>query len=252
MRSLLRLPTFQAHQEGTTSVSFSPDGAWLASGGYDCSVRLWDVETGKQKQTCPGHRRGHVAFSPDGRILVSCGLHREAIIYDTSSWQERQTLLGTSTAWGASFTPDGGRLAIIQPKMPVQLWDTQAWRVVEQIETGHPYLYALAFAPFGSLLALAFPEEGIVRILNRGFTQEIAAFSAHQPYTYGMAFAPDGTMLATAGADKTVRIWKTLDWRLEEEIVGSYPQLCVAFSPDGQCVAMGSLNGTITISSVQV
>ena len=34
------------HQGTVCSVSFSPDGTMLASGGYDRAVRIWDVQTG--------------------------------------------------------------------------------------------------------------------------------------------------------------------------------------------------------------
>ena len=56
-------------------MSFSPDGKQVASGGYDKSVKLWNLEEG----TCESRLSWHqvqvrcVAFSPDDLSIASCG-----------------------------------------------------------------------------------------------------------------------------------------------------------------------------------
>jgi WD40 repeat protein len=57
------------------AVAFSADGATLAAGCSDGTIRLWDTASGELRQTLSGHvgalRR--VAFTPDGRTLASLG-----------------------------------------------------------------------------------------------------------------------------------------------------------------------------------
>jgi WD40 repeat protein len=55
------------------SLAFSPDSKWLATGGVDHSVRIWNVITGAEMQTLRGHARpvDWVTFSPDGRQVLS-------------------------------------------------------------------------------------------------------------------------------------------------------------------------------------
>jgi WD40 repeat protein len=69
---------FGAHERGSNSLAFSPDGRLLASGGGD-QIFVWDVLGRQIKKTFQIPETGnsfeaeHLAFSPDGRLLASGG-----------------------------------------------------------------------------------------------------------------------------------------------------------------------------------
>jgi len=67
--------TLKGHAAQVNTVAFSPDGKTLASGSYDNTVRLWDVQTRQELATLKGHDAyvSSVAFSPDGKTLASGG-----------------------------------------------------------------------------------------------------------------------------------------------------------------------------------
>ena len=54
---------------------FSPDGKRFLSASDDETVRLWEVETGKELGRWKGHVGdvGAVAISPDGKFALSGG-----------------------------------------------------------------------------------------------------------------------------------------------------------------------------------
>jgi striatin 1/3/4 len=71
--------TMLAHPSAISSISLSPDGRELVSGGHDASLRFWSLETRSCTQEITSHRlmRGEgvcdVVWSQDGRWVVSAG-----------------------------------------------------------------------------------------------------------------------------------------------------------------------------------
>lgn len=70
---------FSGHVTFVRSVTFSPSGYFLASGGGnrfgadDCSTRVWDLRKGNEVRQYRGQYYGvvAVAFSPSGKFLAS-------------------------------------------------------------------------------------------------------------------------------------------------------------------------------------
>jgi len=69
-RPRLAMLTVKGHAAPLTSVSFSPNGEFIATGSRDGTTRLWSFDNGKEiaklASTGPVWQ---VAFSPDGAIL---------------------------------------------------------------------------------------------------------------------------------------------------------------------------------------
>ena len=83
------------------AVAAAPDGSWLASGGHDGAVRIWDVATGRERAKLTGHTGpvAAVAVAPDGSWLASCGRDRKVRIWDVATGRERATLKQPAAGW---------------------------------------------------------------------------------------------------------------------------------------------------------
>src|SRR5262249_47299330 len=88
--------TLKGHRGYVWRVAFSPDGRYLATGSWDSTVKVWDLEAPESAE--PVTLRGHagnilgLAFSPDGRRLASgSGFkgHGEVMVWDATLWQNK-------------------------------------------------------------------------------------------------------------------------------------------------------------------
>lgn len=74
----------KGHTDYIRAYDFSKDSKFVASGGFDNLVILWEVESGKQIRTYAGHteRIRSIYFSPDQTQILTLGADNKIIIFE--------------------------------------------------------------------------------------------------------------------------------------------------------------------------
>ena len=231
------------------SVSFSPDGQTLASGGWDRAVHLWDVGTGEPLKILIGHTEGvsSVSFSPDGQTLASGGYDSTVRLWNVRTGALRKTLTGhTGSVYSVSFSPDGQTLASGGYDSTVRLWNVRTGALRKTL-TGHTRkVLGISFSPNGTLASSG--DDGI-RLWDTHNDERPLGVPC-KPMG-APVFSPEGGFLTVPDGFSRVLL---MDFAVAEawDPLGYHPGLpqVVAFSPDNTTIASGSQGGTILLWDV--
>ena len=191
------------HSDPAHTLSFSPNGSWLALGSYDGTVRLWDSAAGAPIATLKGHSDYvmSLSFSPDGSQLASGSDDKTVRLWDGATGSPIATLKGHSHyVTSLSFSPDGSWLALGSYDMTVKLQDGATGVPITTLEGHSDSVRSLSFSPDGSGLVSGSYDETV--ILWDGATgAPIATLGGHSDFVRSLSFSPDGDMPKGRGCD---------------------------------------------------
>lgn len=235
---------WQADLKGSLwSVSFSPDGQLIATGGYDKTVAILDL-SGKLKTRLKGHKAwiSSISFSPDGKLIATSGADHTAKLWKLSG-KLLATLKGhKDVVYRVSFSPDGQMIATGAWDGTIRLWDLSGHQV-KQWQTKQGEISGLSFSLSGKQLATA-DKSGVVKFWDLSGKQQLEFFS-YQSGVNSLSFSPKENYLATGGMDGTVRLWDLQGRQIAEFNTEKGAVLDIKFSPDGKSIIAGGDNGIV-------
>jgi len=126
------LRSLQIESDKIMSVTFSPNGAMLATATAGGTARIWSKDG--TPLSILKHTSGltNISFSPDSQMLLSASTDKMVRLWNIDGTL-LQTLKGNKDAvWSASFSPDGKAIASASADGTVMLWNFNLEDLLQQ------------------------------------------------------------------------------------------------------------------------
>ena len=255
------------HTKSANAVAFSPDNRWLASGGKDNVIKIWDLATGNILRTLYGHTSNvnALAVSSDGKLLASGSgdindkrdlgtftvggvvggaADNTVRVWSVQTGEQLQILRGHELPVGAvAFSNDGHSLTSVSGDA-VKVWDVSAGTALSSQKTkyGKSGMEKLnSLDSLGCLFGCG----------DKQRKQEEQRLKNFKLSASKVAVSSNGQVAAFGQPDKAVKIYDAQSGReLRELPFKAIPEAensSLAFSADGRLVAFSKSNEAVGV-----
>jgi WD40 repeat protein len=251
-----QLKTSMSHGSNVSSIAFSPDGRMILTGSYDCSLRLWELETGRELRRLIGHEKGvdEAAFLGGGKTCVSMSTlsgDKTIRFWDLDSGSAYKTIALNKDDFNQQFalSPDGATIAYPTRAGDrdhyLSFLDARTFRTVRGFKTLED-MGTTAFTPDGRLLLATHgtATDSTVYLFDPSSGKALRSLGkVRDAVVSTLAVSPDG-LTAFIGysqigkANGSFKLWSLKTGRVLKTVQADfYGVKSASFSPDGTSVA---------------
>uniref|UniRef100_UPI00358E2AAB periodic tryptophan protein 2 homolog isoform X2 n=1 Tax=Myxine glutinosa TaxID=7769 RepID=UPI00358E2AAB len=204
----------QGHFNNMVTLSYSPDGQYVATGGDDGKVKVWNTTSGFCFVTFTEHTSSvtAVTFTSTGFVLLSASLDGSVRAFDLHRYRNFRTFTSPRMAQFGSLAVDpSGEVVCAGAKdcFDIFVWTLQTGRLLEVL-------------------------------------------AGHQGPVSSLCFSPSQALLVSASWDKTVKVWDVFEGKGNRETITlNSDALAVTFRPDGKEIAVATLDGQVAFCNVE-
>ncbi|MEZ6088560.1 MAG: serine/threonine-protein kinase [Pirellulaceae bacterium] len=211
------------------SMSWSPDGRYIAAGDSNCRVRVWEVDTGivlRQFEFSGVKQRVplSIAWSSDGDTLAVRDPENGTILYDLVHEAADTEIFDPDQSAVIAWSHDGTRLAV-GCAHEVRLRDVRTRELRGLLRQGPPDMTSLSWSPNDQYVAVGTHQQTLFVWNMKG---ELVLSTSGQFCTW----SHDSRQLIVAAENKLI-LWDTETWMRIEAVPSA------GANADGQCDQVG-------------
>ena len=255
------------HPGGAYTVSYSPDGRFIATGGVNGKVNLWNTISRKLENDQIEHKNSitDIAFSPtNSQIVASASEDGEIKVWDINTGKKR--VLGKQPQENRvsriTFSPNGKIIASVSSESDsIILWPLKGKEKKYQLNQHRDKVSRVAFSPDGEKIASASINGKICLWKLEGddsFSKPIfpCFFHAENKNIRDISFSKNSKTIASSSADGTVKLWNLDNAPFKDEPSKVFDDLDttvnrIIFSPDSKTLATANEDNTIKLLSIE-
>lgn len=243
------------HNDEVVSVVVTPDGQHAISGSYDCTVKVWNLETGEEIRTFSGHADwvNSIAVTPDGQRVISASSDKTLKVWDIKTGTEILTFFGHDGSVGSVVVSPDGQRVISSSRLGTTYkeWDLKVWDLATGTEirtlSGHGTT-KVVISPDGKQ-AVAPCGDQTLKVLDLETGEEKYTISDHGGrYVRDIAFTQNKSKIITADFDSTIKLWDLDTGEVVRTFVGhKSPVNTLAVIPETNQMISGSEDSTFKL-----
>jgi len=248
-RAQMKLIRGEGHQPANR-VAFAGAGT-VVSASNDGTVRFFTLGGQQQARINMSHGAIVNLAAPRRGPVVALGQDAAVVLVDPDSRQQIARLEGDDASNAVAISADGTALVSANRDGRLRLWrvSSGAREVRLQGAADFPGGTAIAVSAVGGRVAVG-DAAGHVSIWDVARARVTDGMDLLKGPVTGVAFSRDGRFLAVSGQEENGYLFELAHG--DRAALPGHSDLvdCVAFSPDGNTVATGSLDGTVRLFSV--
>jgi WD40 repeat protein len=260
----LRLVLPIGHTDMISSIACSPDGRMMATGSWDNSIKIWQINSGKLLNSFQtGGDVRSIAFSPDGKYIVA-GIEESSSnptsfveLWEVNKGERVHMFPKAGAIRSVAFSENGLFFAAADAyDGPTRIWDINTFKLIKNLPTSRISLVAIS--PDNENIALAGYNDISIWNIRKGKIKH--TFKNPGGFLNSISFSPDGRFLVAAGRvnyskfkgwDSTICLWEVSSGKMIRTFEGHHSEVSsVVFSHDGLRLLSGSSDSTAKLWDV--